>query len=137
MARRQRKDRRERDESEINITPMLDVVFIMLIFFIVTTSFVKETGTTVSRPVAETAQLKERGNILVGVRENGEVWINRQNVNITAVRQSIERLLRENPEGQVVIVADEDSDSEVVIRVMDQLGQAGVGRVSLASEQPE
>ncbi len=131
-----RVNRRDRDESEINITPMLDVVFIMLIFFIVTTSFVKETGIEVIRPDAETGELKQRGNILVGVRKNGEVWINKANIELPAVRNTIERLKSENPEGEIVIVADEAANSEVVINVMDQLAQAGILNVSIATRQP-
>ena len=132
-----RKPRKQREESEINITPMLDVVFIMLIFFIVTTSFVKETGITVTRPEADTATLKQRGNILVGVRANGEVWINKINTELPAVRSTIERLKAENPEGEIVIVSDEDADSEIVINVMDQLAQAGILSVSIATNQPQ
>ncbi len=131
-----RVNRKDREESEINITPMLDVVFIMLIFFIVTTSFVKETGIVVTRPEAETAVLKQRGNILVGVRGNGEIWINKANVELPAVRPTIERLRTENPEGEIVIVADEDAKSEIVINVMDQLAQAGILNVSIAAAQP-
>ena len=87
------------DEQEINITPMLDVVFIMLIFFIVTASFVKESGIEVDRPSAVTAVVKEKGNILLAVTETGEVWINRRQVDPRAVRANIERLHAENPQG--------------------------------------
>ncbi|MGJ3242720.1 MAG: ExbD/TolR family protein [Opitutales bacterium] len=128
-----RKPRKQRDETEINITPMLDVVFIMLIFFIVTTSFVKETGIEVSRPDAETAVLKQRGNILVGVRSNGDIWIDKQQRDPRAVRTVIERIKAENPEGEVVIVSDQSADSKVVIDVMDQLAAAGILKVYIAT----
>ena len=94
------------EESEVNMTPMLDVVFIMLIFFVVTASFLKETGVDVSRPQASTAVRKEHGNILVGITAGDEVWIDRRRVDIRAVRANIERLRAENPEGAVVIQAD-------------------------------
>ena len=128
-----RSRRQEEDEGKIDITPMLDVVFIMLIFFIVTTSFVKETGIEVSRPEAQTAYLKERGNILVGVRENGEVWLNKSLVEMPAVQTLIERMKAENPEGQTVIVADKNADNAVVIEVMQQLARAGVVDISIAA----
>ena len=123
------------DEQEINITPMLDVVFIMLIFFIVTASFVKESGIEVDRPSAVTAVVKEKGNILVAVTETGEVWINRRQVDPRAVRANIERLHAENPQGSVVIQADKNSTIEMLIHVMDASRQAGVYNVSIAAEQ--
>lgn len=129
-----RRSRQRKEEQTIDITPMLDVVFIMLIFFIVTTSFVKETGIQVTRPEAITAELKERGNILVGVRENGEVWINKTRVEINAIQTIIERLRSEAPEGETVIVADKEADNAVVIQVMQQLARAGIGQVSIAAE---
>ncbi|MBK1875431.1 ExbD/TolR family protein [Pelagicoccus mobilis] len=129
-----RRHRRSREETDINITPMLDVVFIMLIFFIVTTSFVKETGIEVNRPSAATAEKKERGNILIGIRETGEIYMNKQQIDIRAVRANVERSLAENPEGQVVIVADKGSKTGVFIEVMDQARLAGAV-VSVAAEQ--
>ncbi len=123
------------DEQEINITPMLDVVFIMLIFFIVTASFVKESGIEVDRPSAVTAVVKEKGNILVAVTETGEIWINRRQVDPRAVRANIERLHAENPQGSVVIQADKNSTTEMLIHVMDASRQAGVYNVSIAAQE--
>jgi biopolymer transport protein ExbD len=122
------------EESEINITPMLDVVFIMLIFFIVTASFVKESGIDISRPDAATAERKERGNILVSITESGQIWIARRQVDIRAVRANIERLHAENPQGAVVIQADENSKNGLMVRVMDAARLAGVSNVSIAAE---
>ena len=99
MARRRHKTE---DDSEVNLTPMLDVVFIMLIFFIVTASFVKESGVEVNRPGAVTAKRKERASILVAIDETGQVWIDKRPVDVRAVRANIERLRAENPEGGVV-----------------------------------
>ena len=125
----------EEEESEINITPMLDVVFIMLIFFIVTASFVKESGIEVERPSAVTAVVKEKGNILVAVTATGEIWINRRQVDVRSVRPNIERLHAENPQGSVVIQADKSSTTEMLVHVMDAARQAGVYNVSIAAQE--
>ena len=126
--------RSEEETEEINLTPMLDVVFIMLIFFIVTTSFVKESGLDVSRPEAATAERKERGNILVAISQNDQVWIDRRQVDVRAIRANIERLHAENPQGSVVIQADENSRTGLLVQVMDAARLAGVENVSLAAE---
>ncbi len=129
--------RRKKEESEINLTPMLDVTFIMLIFFIVTASFVKESGVDVNRPGAATAERKERGNILVAITESGQIWIDRRQVDIRAVRANIERMHAENPQGTVIIQADENSKNGLVVKVMDAARQAGVAEVSLAASVEE
>lgn len=123
------------EDAHVDMTPMLDIVFIMLIFFIVTTSFVKESGIDVNRPQAQTAQRLERGNILVGIKANGEVWIDKRPVDLAAVRPNIERLHAQNPEGSVVIVADQASQNGILVRVMDQVRLAGVENISLAATQ--
>jgi biopolymer transport protein ExbD len=124
----------EEEESEINITPMLDVVFIMLIFFIVTASFVKEAGIDVNRPDAETAVRQERANILIAISENNEIWIDQRQVDPRALRANIERLRAENPEGSVVIQADKLSVTETLVTVMDAARQAGVFNVAIAAQ---
>jgi biopolymer transport protein ExbD len=125
----------EQDDTEVNLTPMLDVVFIMLIFFIVTASFVKEAGIDVSRPDAATAERKERGNILVAISESGQIWIDKRHVDIRAVRANIERMAAENPQGSVVIQADENSKNGILVQVMDAARLAGVEQVSIAAEK--
>jgi biopolymer transport protein ExbD len=129
--------RRELDQSEVNLTPMLDVVFIMLIFFIVTASFVKEAGIEVSRPPAATAERQERGNILIAITSNNQIWIDRRQVSAKALRSNIERLHAENPGGSVVIQADEKSENGLLVQVMDAARLAGVKNVSLAAEVTE
>ena len=129
-----RKRTREEDESEVNLTPMLDVVFIMLIFFIVTASFVKEAGIDVSRPPAASAERKERGNILVAITDKDQIWIDRRQVDPRALRANIERLHAENPQGAVVIQADRDSRNGLLVDVMDAARLAGVENVSIAAE---
>ncbi len=124
----------DEEEREVNLTPMLDVVFIMLIFFIVTASFVKEAGIDVNRPNAVTAERKEKGNILVAISENNQIWIDRRQVDPRALRANIERMHAENPNGAVVIQADEESKNKLLVLVMDAARMAGVKNVSIAAE---
>jgi biopolymer transport protein ExbD len=124
----------EEEEQEINVTPMLDVVFILLIFFIVTASFVKESGIDVNRPQAQTARLKEKANILIAIDAAGDIWIDRRLIDPRAVRANIERMHAENPQGTVVIQADNDARTEVLVTVMDAARLAGVYDVAIATE---
>jgi biopolymer transport protein ExbD len=125
---------RESAQSEVNMTPMLDVVFIMLIFFIVTASFVKEAGVDVIRPPAQTAVAKDKGNILIAITENGQIWIDRRQVDPRSLRANIERLHGENPQGAIVIQADRRSQNHLLIAVMDAAKAAGVNQVAIAAE---
>ena len=130
---RRRRSKRQ-DEEEVNLTPMLDVVFILLIFFIVTASFVKESGIDINRPAASTAVRKERGNILVAITPTGQIWIDRRQIDVRAVRANIERLHAENPQGAVVIQADRESKNGLLVEVMDAAKLAGVENISIAAE---
>ncbi len=121
------------EESQIELTPMLDVVFIMLIFFIVTTSFVKESGIEVSRPNALTAEKQERASIFIAIKEDGSIWLKKRKIDIDAVRANMEKLHAESPEGAVVIQADKKSETGVLVRVMDQIRLAGVKNISVAA----
>jgi biopolymer transport protein ExbD len=122
------------DEAQIDLTPMLDVVFIMLIFFIVTASFIKEAGIEVNRPEASTAEPKKNVNILVAISPTNEIWMDQRRIDVRAVRANIERLHAENPKGAVVIQADNESNTETVAAVLDAAREAGVYDVSLATE---
>lgn len=124
------------EEDDINITPMLDVVFIMLIFFIVTASFVKESGIEVNRPKAETSVQQSKASILVAINQQGEIWINKRRVDISSVRANIEILHAENPQGSVVIQADEEAKTKLLVSVMDATREAGVYNISIATEKP-
>ena len=135
MARHRHK--RRRDESEINITPMLDVVFIMLIFFIVTTSFVKEYGIDVSRPSNNATIKSEKGNIVIQIKQGGIILVNKKSVDLGGVRPNVERLRAENPQASVVVAAEEGSETGILVRVIDQARQAGAAGVSIASLNPE
>lgn len=125
----------EDNSSEIDLTPMLDVVFIMLIFFIVTASFIKESGIEVNRPEASTQQKMENVNILIGVSPTNEIWIDNRRVDKRSVRSVVERMHAENPKGAVVIQADKASNTETVTSVIDSARAAGVYDVSLATSE--
>ena len=131
-----RKDKlfgQEEEENEINLTPMLDVVFIMLIFFIVTASFIKEAGIDVDRPDAPSADSQDDAAILIAISANDEIWIDRRETEPNAVRGMIERLHAENPKGSIVIQADEESTNEMLVVVMEAAKQAGVTNVAIAA----
>lgn len=123
----------EPEDSSIDMTPMLDIVFIMLIFFVVTTSFVKETGIDIERPSAQTAERQERGNILVAIDESGAIWVDRRRIELGAVRANIERLRAEYPGGSVVVQADTNSRSGMMVAVLDQIRLAGVENIAIAA----
>lgn len=125
----------EEEANAIDLTPMLDVVFIMLIFFIVTASFIKEAGIEIDRPEATTAMLKKNANILIAVSSSNEVWIDKSRVDIRSVKGSIERLHAENPKGAVVIQADDDSNIETLTKVAQAAREAGVLDVSVSTEK--
>ncbi|MEO1895086.1 MAG: biopolymer transporter ExbD [Methylococcales bacterium] len=132
MSRRKHRSTSEHN-SDIDMTPMLDIVFIMLIFFIVTTSFVKESGIDVNRPTAKTAERKEQGNIIIGIKPNGDIWIDKRQVDVRAVRANVARLHAENPLGAVIITADKESKTDSLVKVMDQVRLAGIMNASIAT----
>lgn len=121
---------------ELNMAPLIDMVFILLIFFLVTTSFVRETGIDINRPIAATAVSKEKVNILIGITKDDRIFMDKREIDPRAVRANVERALAENPEGSVIIVADRESRTGIVIKVMDGCRLAGAKNVSLAASQP-
>ena len=121
----------------IDLAPMLDFVLNLLIFFIITTSFIKEAGIHVNKPDAMTAEYKRNGNILIAIRPNGDIWLDRKQVDMREVRPIIERMHTERPEDTVVIIADKDSQTGVLTQLMDQVRAAGVETVSIAAHNPE
>ncbi|MEY3017116.1 MAG: hypothetical protein RL336_251 [Pseudomonadota bacterium] len=122
------------DESEIDLTPMLDVVFIMLIFFIVTASFLKEAGIEINRPEDSKNNPSDSENILIQITANNEVWLNQRRIDIRAVRSNIERLHAENPKAAVAISAHNEALTETYAEVADAARQAGVYDVSLVAK---
>ena len=121
----------------IDLAPMLDFVLNLLIFFIITTSFIKEAGTHVNKPDAATAEYKRNGNILVAIRPNGDIWLDRKQVDMRDVRNIIERFHNERPEDTVVIIADKDSQTGMLTQLMDQVRGAGIQTVSIAALAPQ
>jgi biopolymer transport protein ExbD len=126
-------DSEESDETGIDLAPMLDFVLNLLIFFIITTSFVKEAGITVNKQEALTAESKESGNILIAIRPNGDIWMDKRRVDVKEVRPLIERLHVERPEDTVVIIADKEAQTGMLTQVMDQVKLGGVTEVSIAT----
>ena len=122
------------EEEDINLTPMLDVVFILLIFFIVTANFIKEPGLEVNRPDAATSNIQENAAILIAIGATNDIWIDGRRVDVRQVKANITKLLADNPQGSVVIQADEKAQADAIIQVMDQSREAGVYAISLASE---
>ena len=123
------------DETELDMTPMLDIVFIMLIFFIVTTSFVKESGVTVNSPQATTASQQDSANIFIAITAQGEVWVDRRPVDPRSVRAIVARLHADNPEGSVIIQSDQDASTRMLVEVMDQVRLAGVEGIAIAADK--
>ncbi|MDY6981713.1 MAG: biopolymer transporter ExbD [Pseudomonadota bacterium] len=133
---RARQAHQESEDHGIDLAPMLDFVLNLLIFFIITTSFIKEAGVTVVRPDATTAEHRESGNILIAIRENGDIWMDRNRVDIRQVSTLIERLHIERPDDTVVIVADTNSQAQILAEVMDAVRSGGITDVSIAANQP-
>ncbi|HSR63616.1 MAG TPA: biopolymer transporter ExbD [Gammaproteobacteria bacterium] len=121
--------------ANVNITPLIDVVFILLIFFLVTASFTKEAGVEVNRPTAQTAVRQERGNLIIAVKKNGEIWVDNHQIDIRSIRAHIERLHAQNPEGTIIIKADKDTRTGVTVEVLDQVRLAGVNNVAIAASR--
>lgn len=129
--------RGKRNTAELNIAPMIDMVFILLIFFLVTTSFVKETGIDVHRPAAVTAVSKTDSTVLIAIDPQNRIFMDHREIDVRAVRANVERTLAENPEGSVIVVADQASHTGTAIMVMDGCRLAGARHVSLAARPPE
>lgn len=125
----------DEDQSAIDITPMLDVVFIMLIFFIVTATFVKEAGIDVNKPEASTAVKQSTANIMIAISNQDEIWIDQRLVDIRQVRANIERLHAESPQGSIVIQADKASKTDTLIKVMNASRAAGVFDIAIAASE--
>jgi len=134
MRKRRRSSGADQEQTGIDLAPMLDFTTNLLIFFIITTSFIKEAGTVVTKPTAETAFGRESGNLMIAIRDNGDIWIDRKRVEMRDVRPLMERLHIERPDDTVVIIADKASTSGVVAEVMDEVRLAGIQIMSIAAD---
>ena len=132
--RKRRTSGADQEHTGIDLAPMLDFVMNLLIFFIITTSFIKEPGITVTAEEAETAAYQESGNILIAIRENGDIWMDRRRIELRDVRPQMERLHIERPDDTVVIIADRESDAGMVAQVMDEVRLAGITTISIAAD---
>jgi biopolymer transport protein ExbD len=121
---------------EINMAPLIDMIFILLIFFLVTTSFVKESGVEVNRPSAQTAETKEKANLMLGITDAGRIFVEGKSIDIRSLRSYMERYLMETPKGSVVIVADKSSQTGTLIQALDACRLAGVKNISVAARKP-
>jgi len=124
----------ESEDTGIDLAPMLDFTVNLLIFFIITTSFIKEAGVTVFKPEAATAINRDSGNLLIAIRENGDIWMDRRRIELRDVRPQMERLHIERPDDTVVIIADMESEAGVVAKVMDEVRLAGITIMSIAAD---
>ena len=125
------------EDTGIDLAPMLDFVLNLLIFFIIITSFVKEAGTVVNKPEARTAEYMRTGNILIAIRPNGDIWLDRKQIDLRDVRAILERMHNERPEDTVVIIADKESQAGMLTSLMDQVRGAGIQTVSIAALAPQ
>ncbi len=123
----------ESEETGIDLAPMLDFVLNLLIFFIITTSFVKESGISVNKQLAMTGESQESGNILIAIRPNGDIWMDKRRVDIREIRPLIEKMHVERVEDTVVIIADRESQTQVLTQVMDAVKAGGIAEVSIAT----
>jgi biopolymer transport protein ExbD len=132
------RDHAQQDEdAEINMTPMLDIVFIMLIFFIVTAAFVKEAGIQVTKPEAEMSIQKPRTSIIIGISDADEIWINHKEVDLKSVRPVLERLIAENPRGTVIIQADKEAKAGLALDVLEAARAAKAADVAISTRKPQ
>ena len=124
-------------EVEINLTPMLDVVFILLIFFIITASFVQETGIKVSLSQAESAVTQEKDPIRISIDRHGEIRVKDQVMDIRTLQGMLQKMHLENPQRAVIILADKASDNASLVKVLDQVHRAGIENIAIAAELDE
>ena len=131
------KSDRKSESSELNMAPLIDMIFILLIFFLVTASFVKQSGVTVIKSIAETAEKKEKTNLILGITRDNKIYIEGREVDIRDVKGQMERFHQENPDGYVVISPDRDSRTEITLKVQDYCHDAGIRHLSISAEKPE
>lgn len=125
------------EEVEINMTPMLDIVFIMLIFFIVTSTFIKEPGVDIDRPDAETTAPVKTVAVLIAITSDNRIFIDKKEIDLRSVRASVERMLKENPKGAIVIQADKGSEAGVMMKVMEAVRDAGASATKISTNKTD
>lgn len=136
MSRRRRRGGRRGHSFAIDVMPLVDMVFILLIFFIVTTSFVKESGVEIERPTAQTAAAVEKNFMMVEIAPGGDIYADGQKINFDNIKSRLHRFMVESPGGAVIIVADRSVDTGTTIRVLDECRLAGIQNISVAAKKP-
>lgn len=129
--------KRSRRESLIDISPMMDMVFILLIFFIVTSTFTRETGIDVTKPKASSAKELAKESILIGITRQGTIHINETQVNLSSLQTILKQMMAESPDRPVIIVSDRDAPSGAIVDVLDECNMAKVRKVSISAEEGE
>lgn len=135
MARARKKIGADSSADDINVTPLMDIVFIMLIFFIVTSTFVKEPGAEINRPEAQTAKERKFASILVAIDAENKIWIDKDEVTLETVRTAVEQLKAENPKGTAVVQVDRKASSRYLVEVVNQVRDAGVSEIAVSTEE--
>lgn len=125
----------QQDEAQVDLTSMLDIVFIMLIFFIVTSSFVRESGVEVNRPQASHAVSQKDAGIFIAITSANDIYIDKKIVDEERVQATLERMMTDKPESSLVIQADEHAYNGTVVKVMDAAKGAGIKHIALAAEK--
>lgn len=125
----------EYDPVHINVVPLIDVMFFLVLFFVATASFVKEGGIEINRPTAQTAVRQENSNLIIVIDKNGDIWIDNQQIDIRTIRAHIEHLHAQNAEGTVIILADKETRTGATVDVLDQVRLAGVSNIAIAAER--
>lgn len=136
MRRIVKRDRKS-ESAELDMAPLIDMIFILLIFFLVTGNFVKQSGIIVAKPIAEIAETKDKTNLILGITHDNVIYIERREIDIRDVQGQMERFLLENPDGYVVISPDKESRSGITLKVQDYCRDAGIKNLSISAEKPE
>ncbi|UZE97072.1 ExbD/TolR family protein [Alkalimarinus alittae] len=123
------------NDSEIDMTPMLDIVFIMLIFFIVSSNFIREAGVEINRPTASTAEQKENAGIMIAITPDDQIWLDQKQIDIRMIRPTLEKLKVEQPNIGILIQSDQDARTGTLIKVMDQVKLAGIEQIAVATKK--
>lgn len=123
------------NDSEIDMTPMLDIVFIMLIFFIVSSNFIREAGVEINRPTASTAVQKENAGIMIAITPDDQIWLDQKQIDIRMIRPTLEKLKVEQPNIGILIQSDQDARTGTLIKVMDQVKLAGIEQIAVATKK--
>jgi len=124
---------RAKREANIDIGPLMDMVFILLIFFVVTSTFTRETGVEVNKPQAQTANQLEKENILIAITRDGTIHIDERQVDLAGLSDVLKGILAKNPEREAVLIADKDAITGKLVSVIDACTMAGVKKVSIAA----